>query len=49
MLPPVLVEQRLLDFCVGGVSQLSKYIVVPKRHEMWKILHFPLSQTAASL
>merc|ERR1719458_2140689 len=27
---PVLVEQWLLDFCVGGVRQLSKYIVVPK-------------------
>ena len=36
MLPPVLVEQRLLDFCVGGVRQLSKYIVVPKIQEMWK-------------
>jgi len=26
---PILVEQWLLDFCVGGVCQFSEYIVVP--------------------
>ena len=28
-LPPILIKQRLLDLCVGRVSQFSKYIVVP--------------------
>ena len=40
ILPPILVEQRLLDFGVGGVCQLSEYIVVPKRQEMWKTFAF---------
>ena len=31
MMPPILVEEGLLDFCVSGVCQLSEYIVVPKK------------------